>query len=284
MKTLRLLIILTISVIGYGGNAYIPPSRTIFEKLIANSGSGTYQLEFDVEFQNGGEPLILRETWIVDGDQSLRVRVSGVGAMAGRVQIDSLYAAGQKWTRKGGQNSAVGLPREFFERIFHLRQIDNVPPVMAALGLQLAPVLEKKPVPRKSDEFRYTPEPLVRFARTGGIVAWAYGESAPSDGARRPGGLWIEQDQFVVRRLRFPESAEVIASDHESYPRGLRFPRQRIVRWGGHEVSLRLLSATTKQGSNKELQPSSITESRPLENLDDLPAKQAILEFYQRFR
>jgi hypothetical protein len=265
-------------------HAYIPPSRTIFEKVVANAGSGAYSLELDVEFQNGGEPLILRETWTVESDRSLRVRVTAAGDLRSKIQMDILYAGGQRWLTRGGKREEGPLPKEFFERFFHLRQLESAAPMLKALGVAPESALDKKPVHRRADEFRYEPEPYVRFARTAGIVAWAYGEPSDAAGTKRPAGLWIEQDQFVIRKLRFNEAAEVIASDYQGYAKGLRFPRSRQVRWAGNEVSIRLVSVGLKANATKELQPSALSASLPPDQLGELPAKAAIQEFYQRFR
>lgn len=264
--------------------AYIPPSRTIFEKVIANAGTGAYALEFDVEFQNGGEPLILRETWTVESDRALRVRVTAPGELKNKFQMDILYAGGQRWLSRNGKREDGPLPKEFFERYFHLRQLESASPLLKALGVAPDGALDPKPTHRRAEDFRYEREPFVRFARTAGIVAWAYGEPGEAEGGKRPAGLWIEQDQFVIRKLRFNEAAEVVASDYQGYAKGLRFPRHRQVRWGGHEVTVRLVAVATKANAAKDLQPSALQASVSPEQLGDLPAKAAIQEFYQRFR
>lgn len=264
--------------------AYIPPSRMIFEKVIANSGSGAYSLDFEVEFQNGGEPLVLRETWTVESDRALKVKVTAPGDLKNRLNLEILYAGGQRWISKGGKREETALPKDFFERFFHLRQLDSASALLKSLGLAPENALEKKAPARRAEEFRHEPEPFVRFARNGGIVTWAYGEPSSVDGSKKPAGLWIEQDQFVIRRVRFPDTTEVVASDYQAYSKGLRFPRQRQVRWGGNEVTIRLLSVGVKANASKELQPSAIAANSVFEGLDDLPAKATIQEFYQRFR
>jgi hypothetical protein len=98
-------------------------------------------------------------------------------------------------------------------------------------------------------------------------------------------GMWIEQDQFVVRKLRLPTQVEMSANNYNQFAKGLSFPKSRTIRWGNHTVTIRTLSVSARPATVANmLQPTSLDRNMNWEGLRALPAKDIVTEFYTRFR
>lgn len=264
-------------------HAYIPPTRMIIERTADNAGSGSYTIEQEVQFSNGTDLLTVRETWEVDRDRAMKVTVSGVRDLKDRVRAQILYAGGQKWSLSpGGKRESSRIPADFTERLFHWRDLNTAAAQLTAMRLVSPQALQKKTLPRKSEDIRHTPEEGVRLARTGGVIAWAFGNpSSPTSEQREP-GLWIEQDQFVIRKIRYPSLAEMTAEQYSSYPRGLQLPKVRTLQWGAQTVTIRLLSVNGRGPA--ALSTGALEITPRWDGLTGQPAQKTVEEFYSRFR
>lgn len=266
------------------GQAYIPPARMIFQRTAENNGSAQYQIEQELQFHAGSEPVTLKETWLIDGEKSLKLTVTGLREWKDKIRWQFLYVGGQKWIAKKGRAESRQVPGEFFERFFHAKSGEALGQWFSQMKLFPASALQKKPLPRKADEFKNESEDFVRLSRTGGAVTWAFGTPAAADGSNLPPGLWIEQDQFVIRRIRFPSGAELSAENFSSFSRGKIFPQIRSLRANQNSVTLSLVSLTAKAAAASQFQPSSLEGDFQLEGLAAHPAQPWIEEFYTRFR
>lgn len=262
---------------------YIPPTRMIIERTAENAGSGSYTIEQEVQFANGLDVLTLREIWEIDRDRSMKVTITGTRELKDKIRAQFLYAGGQRWNLdRSGKRHSSAIPADFYERLFHWRDLATASTQLTYLRLIPASLLQKKTLPKKSSEIRHVPEEGVRLARTGGVVAWAFGApSSPTQEAKEP-GLWIEQDQFVIRKVRFPSAAEMTADQYSSYARGLMYPKLRTIQWGSQSVSVRTLNVSGR-GPNK-LGTSQLEITSIWDGLAGQPAQQTIEEFYSRFR
>jgi hypothetical protein len=263
--------------------AYIPPARMILERTAENAGSGSYTIEQEVQFPNGPEPLVVKETWTIENDRSMRVTVTGLREQKDSLRLQILYAGGQRWImRDGGRKESGPIPADFAERFFHWRTLDTAIMQLTALKIVPASALQKKPLPRRASDFKNEIPDYVRLSRSAGVVSWAFGLPASPSGAELTPGLWIEQDQFVIRKVRLPSQAEIIAENYTIYPRGLQFPKVRHMHWGTHSASIRVLSITGRGARN--LSTSSLDTGWKTQGLAGQPAKEILEEFYTRFR
>lgn len=264
--------------------AYILPTRVILQKTAENSGSGVYAMEQEVQFQSGAEIFSLKENWLIENDRTMRVTVTGTKDLQSQIRMQFLYTGGQRYELNGGSRSSKRMPEDFFERFLNFRSVENFASALVNLKLIPASAMARK-VPRNANEFKNEAEPFVRYSRVGGVVAYAFGEPAAPDKESAAPGIWIEQDQFVVRKVRLPSQAEMTADNYSQFAKGLSYPRQRTIRWGNRTVNIRLLGVSARAGnSNALFQPASLDISPRLEGLNNQPAKDAILEFYSRFR
>lgn len=265
--------------------AYILPTKVILQKTTDNAGSGIYAIEQEVQFPNGNEILTLKETWLIENAHTMRLTVTGTKDFQSSIRMQFVYGGGNRYDLVNGARQGHKISGDFLEKYLNFRNVDQF--AAALMNLKLIPTnaFARKGNEKKGDDFKYEAEPFVRYSRTGGVVNYAFGEPTPTDKEENNPGLWIEQDQFVVRKVRLPSQVEMSADNYTQFARGLNYPRQRVVRWNNNSVNIRLISASARASSASSLfQPSSLDIPIKLEGLAAQPAKDAVIEFYSRFR
>jgi hypothetical protein len=150
-------------------------------------------------------------------------------------------------------------------------------------------ILAHKNLPRETfkkelKEYTYVADPFVRLSRTAGVVTFALGQPTPVDSTKAYPGMWVEQDRFLIRKIRLDSQAEVSADDYSEFNNGLWFPKSRTVSWGDRTVHIRTLkvASTSLPPSIKErLSPTGLKRRADAKELFTSPI---ISEFYKRFR
>lgn len=265
--------------------AYILPTRTILQKTSENAGSGIYAIEQEVQFSNGEETTLVKETWLVDSDRTLRLTVTGGKDLQSSFRLQFVYNGGQKWSMTGGNRRSEKLPEEFLEKFLNMRNPEIFANTLAHFKIVPAGAFNKKPMPKTAAEIKNEPENWVRFSRTGGVVNYALGVATPVDQEAGSPGIWIQQDEFVVRKLRLPSQVEMSANNYNNFARNLSYPRSRTIRWGNNTVTIRLISASARPQTAVALfQPSSLDANLKWDGISSLATKDVITEFYTRFR
>ena len=294
MRTLAQSIIfgaLALGLVFTEAHAYIPHSQTIAARLARNHGRGAYVVEQDVIFRTAGEPIVLRERWTVVNGESMRLAVSAPKTAAEAAKFDVVYKDGRRTAPdlEGGVRSGPVGP-EFAEGLEHARSTRGF--INALVRAKIVPAgfsgERPKPIPQgagKPPEFRHAPEPLVRLGRTGGVVTWVFGEPTPVSSPKLNAQAWIEQDAFILRRIRFPTEAEIVSERHSTYANNLKLPRERTVTWGENSALIRVVSVrpTGESQAEQALDPNSINSSGAAKAAR-LPNVAQVREFYSRFR
>lgn len=259
--------------------SYIPRINMIMDRTSENAGKGSYQIEQEVSFSAGlGEPMVLKETWIVENEDSMKLIVTGARELKDSLKWYFIYSRGQRLqiTNQGKQSKKYD--ENFSERWFHFRRGENLAKALINLQVLTDEDYRRRAI-KQNNEYVYPPQKSVRLARTGGSTAWAFGVATTSE-ANSP-GVWIEQDQFVIRKVRTSNTTELTAENFGSYARGLNFPRKKMVRWDSNQVQMHLLSINA---SPAKFSPTQLEVSTKMELPDSLPEKNLIEEFYKRFR
>jgi len=276
---------LTVIFAAASAHAYIIPTRTILQKAVENAGSGIYAIEQEVQFSNGDEQIAVKETWLIDSDRTMRLTVTGGKDLQNSFKLQFLYSGGQKWSLANNTRKSEKMPEEFLEKFLNFRNPEIFANTLAHFKIIPVSAFQKKPAAKTGAEFKYEPESWVRYSRTGGVVNYALGVATPVDKDINYPGLWIEQDQFVLRKLRLPSQVEMSANNYNQFARGLSYPRARTIRWGNNTVNIRLISASARPQTAVTLfQPTSLDTNLKWEGINSLPAKDVITEFYTRFR
>jgi hypothetical protein len=265
--------------------AYIMPTRTILQKTSENAGASNYVIEQEVQFSNGDDTIQLKEVWLVGNDHTMRLTVTGSKELQNTFKMQFVYNGGLRWRLIGDTTKNEKVSEDFLEKYFNFRNPEGL--VDALTHHQILPpgAYNKKPAAKTSKDIIYEPESWVRLSRSGGVPNYALGTATPEDQAEGNPGIWIEQDQFFIRKLRLKSHAEMTADNYKQFSKGLNYPRNQTVRWGNNTVNILLtsLSSRPKMAANL-FQPNSLDTALKVEGLDHIPAKEAILEFYSRFR
>jgi hypothetical protein len=270
MKTI--LICLIFSIFAF---AYIPPLKMILERTSENAGAGVYSIETEVTFSDGTNEASVKESWLVENERNLRLTVIGLKELKG-LKLTYVYENGLKWAMKGQKRESQPAPPELLERWHHIRNAD-------ALNIFLVQnkIITEYKKDSKQSRSAYE-ESMVHLGRTEGVVNYAIGESNKDSLFPK---LWVEQDFFVIRKLRLPSQVELEFENYKSYSKGLNYPKHKLVRWGQNKVSVNTLSVVPKTGNlSAQFDPKSIESNNQSEILYNNPLKNLLEEFYTRFR
>lgn len=280
---MKLFFVVTALVISICAHAFIPRSSMILSRTAENSGSGSYQIEQEVTFNSNDQQLTVHESWLIQSPTQMHLTVTGTKEHKDQVLFLINYRNGNKSEVSiTGAETSEKIGSSFFEPIFHSRNSKNLAEFLIKQNIAPSDILERKPYTGK---FVYSPEPYVRLSRTGGVTTYAYGTPTPADPSyaktENP-GLWIEQDQFLIRKIRFADQTEVIADGYGEYSRGLALPKVRTIRIGSNQVSVKLISVSGKPSKDAK-QASRITGYRS--EISQNPVfKDQFEEFYKRCR
>lgn len=259
--------------------AYIPKASTIVHKTVENNGSGSYQIEQEVQFStNNQEPFILKESWSVESENKMKLIVTGTKEFKDKIHWVFLYESGIRSQFLNGQKVQKSLNDDFLEKYFHIRKDENFENILAKMKIVPPALFATKPY-KLSKEPDFQKSPYLRLVRVGGIVAYALGEAPDTESDLKP-TFFIEQDQFILRKFRLPSNVEVSADNYSLFARNLNFPKTRTVKWQDHQITIQTIQVLGKsQTSFNRLEPSLTTD------LSDLgSAKDLVEEFYKRFR
>lgn len=279
----KIILLMTILISSYTW-AYIPKATLILQKTAENSGAGVYQIEQEVQFPTSQDPVVLKETWSVENEDTMKLVVTGTREWKDQIKLVYVYQNGYRFFQNSQGRFQKKMNEDFFEKYFHYRKGEHLTNALINMKLIPTSILQKKPIGKLTKEADYHPESNVRLARSGGVINYAFGIPAADNQDSSAPGFWIEQDQFVIRKFRLPSQTEVTAEKYGSYPRGLNFPRTRNINWNNNHVIIQTIQVQPKPGNAKLFDPNNIESSTKIETLDALPSKALIDEFYKRFR
>lgn len=259
--------------------AYLPQPRVILARTAANQGSGAYQIDSLVEISSEKGQHTFRETWIIENENSFLLTVKSEKPGGGTVQFSIRYDGDGK-TFFNQKSLSQSLPAEFFEKFWLARSMDSLGRLMIKSKVAPTSVLQRRSPPKSLTEPHYAQEPFLRLGRFDGVINWVFsmGESQPS--------LWVEQDQFIIRRLRFNDQTEIRASRFSTYAKALHYPKSRVVKWGPHQATLTTTSVSSLPSADatKKVSAANLDASSSLQALEVFSSQPAIAEFYSRFR
>ncbi len=266
---------------------YIPHRQTIVGRMVRSHGKGAFIIEQDVLFHpTNGEPLIVHERWAVSSAESMRLTATATPAGKGSEQLryDIVYRNGKRSVNEGGSVRSGSVGEDFIEGFFHARTTRGFYAEMISAHIADPDALRERPKIKKIEEVDHSPDEQLRLGREAGTVAWILGAPSPTDGPLNP-EIWIDQDEFNLRKIRFPSAAEVTADRYSVYARTLHLPRERTVSWNGNSVLIRVSSvrAVTPAQIASTLEPASVANLGKTK-IAKLPDVDQVKEFYARFR
>jgi hypothetical protein len=267
--------------------AYIPPYWMILSRTADNHGHGVYQVDQEVAFQIGDEPVIVNERWTIENENTMRLEVTGKKQVGEQIHLTYIYRDGRRYfVDENGVKKSERIPEDWFEPFLYFRQSKTLKSLAVARGMAPASSL-------KSEPFKYTakkptpdPEPFVRLSRVDGLVAYAIGTPTPPNSAELTPGIWIEQDHFLVRKIRFNSQVEILAQNYKNFHE-LWVPRDMQITWPGHQAKISVnnvvsLGADAKNRSSFD--PADLNFGKNPQVALMLPTDQAIRDFYNHLR
>lgn len=220
MKTfLTLTIVQTISLFSYG---FILPLDLILEKNVATSGNQILLVEQDVFLKEGLHEVVIRESWQIEGDKNLRLTATGLGELKDSVKIVAIYNGKTRTTMIGKNRVTHPAPTDFFEKLLSVRSLHSFKTYL-------------------SD---YSIDPSVRLSRADGSISFAVGQPSPI-GSLKP-QLWFQQDNFQIRKIRFPSESEITFSDFATVSPKLTYPKLKKIEWSGKTAIIKVKNIVDK--------------------------------------
>lgn len=275
--------LLAVLSIACSGHAYVPNSQFIFNRLTAQHGKGTYVIEDEVSIHEGSETAVIRENWIVVDGGEMRVMAQGDGIRAFRI----LKKGRLFWVDDTGSERSSDLSPDAYMKALIMRTPVEEKRVFFTWGILPPDVFKEKKLPKEAKDIEVATEPFARLARVGGTIAVAYGKPSPVSGPPGP-GVWIEQDQFVIRKMRTPDGAEIFLNDYGTFSRGLVFPKSQSVTFDNHTAQIRVLKITASELSADYKRQFDLAWLRGRSDVRSTWPPTAlgpvIQEFYRRFR
>lgn len=266
---MRLLVGCLVFATGLAAQAFVPRAQFILRQATDLAGKGPYQIERVAHFTDGTNSFQLRESWVVDGENALKVTVRN----GNQVVYQSLFLNGKKY--EAGRAGAFG--DDFFEHRFVTRSSKRWLEEMVEDKILGSDSLQTRAV-RDLKEYQYTGDANVRLARVLGTVTFALGttaENAP--------GYWFDQDSFQLLRLRTTTGAEARVQRKVTAAKGLVYPAQVTVNYAGKSVDLQTKSVEPLKSVGKNFEPATLATPR-WDSLATTPLRASIEEFYSRFR
>lgn len=275
----------------FEATAYIPNHRMILSRVAENNGRGAYFIEQELLIESGIESIRFTEKWVIQSEHRMSVEVASTlgsnSEFSGHIVYDANY---RYFLNSQGNLTKAPLSSDWWMPFFHFRFSKNMIPKMAEMGLLAPDTAETADNKEQLSDYSTEAESFLRLSRSGGSVNYAFG--TPSMVEARPllPGLWVEQDRFVIRKLRLPSEAVVTASDYQNYPRFQHLPKQTQVNWDNHSVKINLIKVLplnanhplTRQLSSEFLRSknSAASSATPIQ----LPEIAVVRDFFTRFR
>lgn len=275
------MIICLTAMLSLTAHAYIPEWSLIASRAADQHGKGAYQVEQEVSFRRDAEVYTVKETWIALGENNLRVTVEGRGPLKGLVQGTLLYDGSLKTFIDGTTTKNHRLGEEWLEPLFHFRSSKYLRARLVNLKVAPQESLRDRAPLNSEGPPAYEAPGFIRLSRAGGGIAWAIGVS-PTVGAGPT--LWIEQDQFVIRKYKSANQVIVHADDYAKFADGFWYPRSRTYEFGAFKIQIQTLGVKPLgklTAADSRMKTNSLVASKDAVRW---PETDGLREFYLRFR
>lgn len=248
VKMIRLIVGLMMFA-GTLAEAYIPSSKMILEKWADNNTTGPVYFEQEVLLHGPDSTASLKEIWYVESENSLVLMVQGQRELKDKIAFKIQYSNKRKQSDAPFLANSESWTSNFYEPLFFVKAGARLVPYIIGAGivgqeLQNSSHFEKQ-VEKQKETFVYKPEPFLRLGRTGGVVAYIFsGTIAMED---KVPGLWVEQDQFLLRKIRNSKKIEMSIDKWGSYTKGWKLPKERSYTWADKSAQIRMLEVRAPQ-------------------------------------
>lgn len=272
-------IVLLFFLVSFSAQAHIPPVDFVLDRVTKKAGRGGYKIQQEVLFQGEDQSELVRETWYVKDSNNLFLEVKGKS-----FQRFYLYKGNQKfYFDDSKQIRTTSLPSDFYQSLFFIRDTSNLKKELISKKLLSPQATRIRYKPKSLKDVKNDTDSFVRLLRFRGVINYAYGNFTNANNTEP--GIWIEQDKFVIRRIRLASNAEVITDDVSEFSQGLSFPKTIHVIWNGNNLQVELLRNDAMSLKDDLFKPASMKDfTEKVIVLNESKTKKLIEEFYSRFR
>lgn len=264
-------------------SAYIPPSRFIFEQTVKKNPPEAIHFETEVTLTRGVDQFKIKEQWYMNSDNTFHVHAQGLGLLKDQFKTDLIFSGSKKNFSLNGQKSSVTSSNEIPERLIKMNSLDRMGNYFERLNVIPAGALNKKIFSVKNNEYSYEVESFVRLSRALGLTSYLI-KLNPYAQQEEP-ALWIEQDRFAIRKVRFPSGAVAEFDLYADYEKTFHLPRKITITWAANKAEIKITPLGKKAPiKNSEFLLSALEESKGLNQISHIPGADIVTEFYSRFR
>jgi hypothetical protein len=265
-----------------GARAYIPSSRMILDRVVEKSLQTPLFVEQMVTLTSSDQTVTVKEQWLFDSDNSIRLVVRGEKDLKDQINFQNLYTESQKTSSLGGLLQNQKLPSSLFERMFFIKSTDLMMKFLVQQGIAGEEIFRSQNFRKVGGNsgFQYQPEPFLRLARMAGGVAYVFGP-APKAGAATA-GLWVEQDQFNLLKIRNGTGDELRVDKPTTFARAVRWPKNLTYAWGKSQAQVQVVNVRLAEVAQRQIFQMNSNKRTP--DFERHTGKFLLEEFYQRFR
>lgn len=240
---------------------FVLPLDFVVQKNVTKTGRTSISIDQEVTFKVGKDSLKTQETWQIEGDRNLKVSAVGLEPYKENIKVNSLFNSKQKTQVVGKNKIQTQVGNDFYQRLLFIRSTDSFMQYLRELGIS-----EK-----------------VRLSRADGRVCIAIGES--SLGEDKSPQIWIDQDDFLIRKIRMPSGTEINLSDYVKVSEDFWIAKTQVIKWGGATATIKVKTFSTKNvGSIQQFYPQTFEAPTTLSFNESGSVSQVVEDFYKRFR
>lgn len=255
--------------------AYIPPSDFVLEQVAKNAGKGNFYIENEVLFRSSAESITVKEQWWVQDSLTMRMVAKGPG-----VNIQYSYKDGRsEFVNDQGKSLSRKVPSEMLERFLFSRQAKTLSDLLNSAKVIQHNAAKIRPRFTKASEAKPEEDPHLHLDRIGSDVMITLTQSPDRSQLTTSPGIWIDQSNFAIRRIRFAAGSEMNAQFPTPLSQGLVLPKERILTWPTGSAEIRMVKAN----SVTKLDTTEIPMMSP-NTTGSSALSLTIKEFYSRFR
>ncbi|MFZ3231821.1 MAG: hypothetical protein WA160_16565 [Pseudobdellovibrio sp.] len=235
------------------------PLDTALTKAVALSGNQIFSVDQDVIFKGDSEDYLIKENWLIEGDKNLILTATGQGALKDLFHVVIFYNSKNKTIMQGKNKLTSNVTTDFFERFLSIRSLTSFKNYLSDLTIAKT----------------------IRLSRVAGSPGLAIGE--PSTNSLKP-QIWLDQETFQIRKIRFPSETEVSFDDYAAYDK-ITYPKTKTITWGHQTALIKVRQVTTKVKANlANFYPQKLDQPSEINLSSKGQLGLTIQEFYTRFR
>ncbi len=271
--------------------SYIPSSDFILKEVLKNHGRSNYLIQQELTFPIEKTQKVVLETWYITVNKNQDLQLHLLATSEG-LHIERLYTNNRvyhKDNKKSLKKNKWSL--EFIEPWFIGRSLQKLQNTILNHKMAEASTLNWNPslfVSSSKTKFEENKKSLshvqmpINLSINQGQVMYAYQKNAKGP------GLWIEQDKFVIRKIKLKTSVEVLASRYIEHVGYLKFPQHRVLIYEDTSIPIKTINISRLSDNKKLQQKLSLQNFRKSQKnttqWGESETSSLIRDFYSRFR